>query len=82
MSASDPLRASWLEPALWDRLKRLEDQHQKLQCDHERARRRLERLRVQQQTEELSLAWRQYCDVIAELDKTTAEFEALRTFKG
>ena len=28
--------------------------------------------------EELRRAWRRYCEVIAELDETTAQFEALR----
>jgi len=28
--------------------------------------------------EELRRAWRRYCEVIAELEETTAEFETLR----
>jgi hypothetical protein len=30
----------------------------------------------------LRQAWRRYCEVIDELDKTTAEFETLRTYAG
>ena len=32
--------------------------------------------------EELRHAWRRYCEVIDELDKTTAELESLRTYKS
>jgi len=31
------------------------------------------------EAEELRRAWLRYCEAIAELDETTAEFEALRT---
>ena len=34
------------------------------------------------EAEELRQAWRRYCEVIDELDKTTAEFETLRTYAG
>jgi hypothetical protein len=77
MSASEHQRAEWLEPGFWERLDRLEGHHQRIQAEHDTARRGLERLTASE-SEELRSAWRRYCEVIAELDKTTAEFEALR----
>lgn len=80
MSASEEHRAEWLDREFWERLTRLENRHQKVQSEHDSARRRLERV-TPRETEELRDAWRQYCQVIAELDQTTAEIETLRTFK-
>ena len=79
MSASQEQRAEWLEPEFWERLDRLESRHQKIQSEHESARRGLERV-TPHEAEELRSAWRRYCEVIDELDKTTAELEALRTY--
>jgi hypothetical protein len=81
MSASQEQRAEWLEPEFWERLDRLEIRHQKIQTEHESARRGLERV-TPREAEELRTAWRRYCEVIDELDKTTAEFEALRSYKS
>ena len=81
MSASEEQRAEWLGSQFWDRLDRLEDRHQRVQSEHETVRRNLERL-TPREADELRLAWRRYCEVIAELDQTTAEFEAFRTFTG
>lgn len=78
MSASELQRAEWLDQRFWDRLDRLESNHQRIQSAHNEARRGLERLSPDE-SEGLLEAWRRYCDVIAELDQTTAEFEALRT---
>ena len=78
MSASEQRRAEWLEPRFWDRLDRLESRRRRLQSEHDEARRGLERL-PPDETAELRRAWRRYCDVIAELDRTTAEFEVLRS---
>jgi hypothetical protein len=81
MSASEEQRAEWLDPEFWERLDRLEGRHQKIQTEHENARRGLDRVRVSpREAEELRNAWRRYCEVIEELDKTTAEFEALRRY--
>ena len=55
--------------------------HQKIQTEHENARRGLERV-TPREAEELRNAWRRYCEVIDELDKTTAELESLRTYKS
>ena len=78
MSASEQRRAEWLDPRFWDRLDRLESQHLRVQSEHSQARRGLERLSPNE-SEDLRQAWRRYCDVIAELDRTAAEFEVLRS---
>ena len=78
MSASEFQRAEWLDPRFWDRLDRLESRHQRIRGEHSEARRGLERL-TSRESEELRQAWRRYCEVIAELERAAAEFEALRT---
>jgi hypothetical protein len=78
MSAPEQQRAEWLDAGFWERLDRLEGHHQRIQSEHDHARRGLERL-SRDEAEQLRQAWRRYCEVIAELDRTTAEFEALRT---
>jgi hypothetical protein len=78
MSALEQQRAEWLDPRFWDRLDRLESHHQRIKSEHNEARRGLERL-PPGESHELEQAWRCYCDVIAELERTTAEFEALRS---
>ncbi|HVN44330.1 MAG TPA: hypothetical protein VMT66_03685 [Steroidobacteraceae bacterium] len=77
MSASERQRAEWLDASFWERLDRLELRHQRIQAEHDNARRGIERL-TPNEIEELRRAWRRYCEVIAELDETTAEFEDLR----
>ena len=76
--SAPPVTPSWPDPAFWQRLDELEDRHQELNAAHERARRGLEQL-DRRETEEVRRAWRHYCQVIAELDQTTAEFESLRS---
>jgi hypothetical protein len=78
MSASERQRAEWLDPGFWERLERLESRHRRVQSEHERAQRWLERL-PPGEAEELHQAWQRYCEVIAELDRATAEIESLRT---
>jgi hypothetical protein len=78
MSASDQSRVAWPGTEFWDRLDHLEDRHQRIQSKHESARRGLERLSARE-AEEVRQAWRHYCEVIAELDQTTAEFETLNS---
>ena len=78
MSASEHQRAEGLDPTFWERLDRLEGRHQRVQTEHDSARRSLERL-TPREAEEMRRAWLRYCEVIAELNETTAEFEALRT---
>jgi hypothetical protein len=77
MSASEASRAEWLDNRFWERLDLLESHHQKVQSEHEDARRMLERVRVEE-IADLRAAWQRYCDVIAELDRATAELETLR----
>jgi hypothetical protein len=77
MSASEASRAEWLGDRFWEKLDQLEQRHQKIQSEHEDARRGLERVRVDE-INELRAAWMRYCDVIAELDRATAELETLR----
>jgi hypothetical protein len=77
MSVPEEQQPAWLDPGFWEKLDRLEGHHQRVQCEHNEARRGLERLSPRE-PEELRQAWRRYCDVIAELERTAAEFEALR----
>lgn len=77
MSASEQQRAAWLDAGFWERLDELQGRHQQAQAEHDLARRRLDRLSPGE-LEGLRRAWRRYCEVIAELDETTAQFEALR----
>jgi len=42
MSASEHQRAEGLDPAFWERLDRLEGRHQRVQSEHDSARRSLE----------------------------------------
>jgi hypothetical protein len=77
-SASEPRLTEWLDPEFWERLERLEGQHERVQSEHENARRDLERL-TPQEAQELQQAWQRYCEVVAQLDQTTGDFEALRT---
>jgi hypothetical protein len=73
-SAAEEQRAEWLGTQFWDRL---EGRHQRVQSQHEAVRQNLERI-TPKETEELRHAWRRYCEVIAELEQTAAEFEAVR----
>lgn len=77
MSASEESQ-ELLAGEFWERLSCLEVRHQRVQCEHDDARRGLEQI-APSESEELRQAWRRYCEVIAELERTAAEFEALRT---
>ena len=78
MSVSEEQRADWLDPRFLQRLDSLEGRHQRIQTEHEAVRRGLERV-THQEAAALRAAWRRYCEVIAELDQTTAELEVLRS---
>jgi hypothetical protein len=78
MSTSSEPQAEWLGSVFWERLDLLEQRHQRLQTQHEGARRGLEKL-ASGESHDLLLAWERYCAVIAELDQTAMEFEELRT---
>jgi len=77
MSASVEQGDQWLDPGFWERLDRLELRHKRAQSEHESALRGLSRL-TPSEAEQLRQAWLRYCEVIAELDRATAEFESLR----
>ncbi len=76
MSASQGTR-DWPNQEFWDRLQRLEGRHERAQSEYDTARRGPETL-TPSDIEEVRSAWRRYCEVIAELDKTATEFEALQ----
>lgn len=81
MSASADPQSDWLASPLWDGIKRLESRHRELQREHDLARRRLDQV-TPEEADALRSAWRDYCEVIAELDETTAALEHLRTGTG
>jgi hypothetical protein len=56
MSASEHQRAEGLDPAFWERLDRLEGRHQRVQSEHDSARRSLE-CQMPREAEELRRAW-------------------------
>jgi hypothetical protein len=77
MNADKETRPDWLDERFWQRLDRMERHHQRIQSEHETWRRSLDRCR-ETSNDDLPLIWQRYCEVIAELEQTTAEFEALR----
>jgi len=77
MSAAEHQRAEWLDGRFWEQLDRLEERLRHAQSEHKRVRRGLEQL-TPAENEQLRQAWRDYCHVIAELDRATADIEALR----
>jgi hypothetical protein len=77
MSAPKQTRPVWLDQGFWERLDRIERHHQRIQSEHETWRRSLDRFR-DTQSPDLRLAWERYCQVIAELEHTSAQLEALR----
>jgi hypothetical protein len=76
MRAFDQGPSAWLDAQLFDRLHYLEGRHQRIQSEHDAARRRLERSSPEN-AGELRDAWRCYCEVIAELEHATVEIEIL-----
>ena len=77
MAKEAETRAEWLDAKFWDRLDRLENEHRQIQSEHESARRKMDSTNPAA-AREMRAAWRSYCDVIAELDRTTGELESLR----
>jgi hypothetical protein len=77
MSASESSRAEWLDNSFWEKLDLLDARHQRLQAEHEIARRGLESIRTSE-VNDLREAWERYCAVIADLNSTAAELEVLR----
>jgi len=81
MIAPKVTRPDWLDEQFWRSLDRIELHHQRIQSEHETWRRSLDRCR-ETLNDDLPLVWHRYCEVIAELEQTTAELEALRTSPG
>jgi hypothetical protein len=77
MSAPEQTRPLRLARQFWESLDRIESHRQRVQSEHETWRRSLDRLRDSRNAD-LQLAWQRYCEVIAQLEDTTAELEALR----
>jgi len=80
MSAPEEPRSQWSDAQFWERWDTLESRHRQIQSRHELARRRLDRASGAEAAE-LRDAWRTYCEVIAELDRTADEIAALHTGK-
>jgi hypothetical protein len=68
----------WLRDPFWSRLNQVEGLHLRLQSQHEAVRRELTAIPSARNTG-FQDVWQRYCQVIRELDMTTAELEALRT---
>ena len=68
----------WLRDPFWSRLNRVEGLHLRLQSRHEAVRRELTAI-PNARNSGFQDVWLRYCEVIRELDMTTAELEALRT---
>jgi hypothetical protein len=77
MSAPNQTWPVWLDQRFWERLDRIELHHRRIQSEHETWRRSLDRFR-DTQSSDLFIVWQRYCQVIAELELTTAQLEALR----
>jgi len=79
MSASNERAPSaWPDERFWSRFDSLETRHQHAQSAHESVRRNLDALR-RERPAELAEVWNRYCEVIAELDRSTAEIESFRS---
>lgn len=68
----------WLRDPFWSRLNRVEGLHLRLQTRHEAVRRELTAI-PSSRNSGFQDVWQRYCEVIRELDMTTAELEAIRT---
>ncbi|HTB67134.1 MAG TPA: hypothetical protein VK727_12965 [Steroidobacteraceae bacterium] len=76
--SADDQGAYWLRDPFWSRLSQVEGLHLRLQSQHEAVRRELTAIPSARNTGFRDV-WLRYCEVIRELDMTTAELEALRT---
>ena len=77
MSATEKILPVGLDQAFWEHLERIESRHEQVQSEHEIRRRGLDSSGSAEDTD-LHLAWQRYCEVIAELERTSAEFESFR----
>lgn len=74
---NDEAAARDVEVEFWGRLSELEAKHQKIQNEHEVARRALDGA-SRERVEELKRVWCAYCRVIEQLDETAAALEYLQ----
>jgi hypothetical protein len=75
MSVSNQAGAKWLRAQFRETLDRIESLDPRFQSQHDRSRPRIERLNPRE-LDEVRLAWRHYCEVIAELGRTAAELDS------
>jgi hypothetical protein len=66
------------DDSFWDRLDTLELRHQNLRAQHDSLRRSLDELSTATMEDELREIWKQYCEVVAELEHAADEFIVLR----
>jgi hypothetical protein len=78
LATAEERQPFWLRELFWSRLNHIETHHLQVQSQHEAARRGLDAVQ-RSRSVDLFDAWKRYCEVIAELDRTTAELEVLRT---
>jgi hypothetical protein len=76
-SGADEKSPFWLSDPFWGRLNKVESMHVRLQSRHEAVRRELTAI-PSARNSGFDAVWQRYCEVIRELDMTTAELEALR----
>jgi len=71
----------WRAEPFWNRLHHVERRHQDVQTQHEAVRRELTGVGSAHEPSFRDI-WQRYCEVIAELDRTSAEIESLRMQGG
>jgi hypothetical protein len=76
--ASEGPGVQWLDADVWEHLEQLEGRYRLSQWEHRLAQRELQQVPYGT-SEALLLAWLRYCRMVAELERTTAEIEGLRT---
>ena len=77
-TGADDQEPFWLRDPFWSRLNQVEGLHLQLQYQHEAVRRELTAI-PNARNSGFQDVWQRYCEVIRELDLTTAEMEALRS---
>jgi hypothetical protein len=76
MSASQASRAEWLNNRFWEHLDLIESRHRRVLSMHDSAWRALQLVLTDSLDQHSALQY--YCDVVAELDRVTAELEEVR----
>lgn len=70
--------AAWPDERFWSQFDGLETRHQRAQSEHESVRRNFDALR-REDSADFTKVWNRYCEVIAELDRSTADLETFRS---